>query len=323
MHEDIAFLADAEGAVGGLIFDGWIPPSIEVEDVTGGGQVEAGASGLEGKHKTRRSIVSLEIGDEGSAFFDWGTAVQDEAGPAEDAVEVSGEGACHFLKLGENERLFLAAGYFFRQFAEACEFPAVVRVEGVIAQPLARVIADLFEPHEEGEDQSASLDATGIAQFLGQVVHAFLIEGGLLAAQAAGDRQFCFIWEVGDDMAVSFQASQDPWLHQSSQWSVIGDLRFVDGFEVSRKFCRAAEQSGIKKVENRPEVIGAVFDGCPAQGDACGGLDFFDGSGLSCAWIFDGLGFVENDEAPRGVGEPVEAGGLRVGCDDEVDAGHP
>jgi hypothetical protein len=87
MDEDIALLADAEGAVGGLIFDGWIPPSIEVEDVTGGGQVEAGASGLEGKHKKRRSIVSLEIGDEGSAFFDWGPAVQDEAGPAEDAVE--------------------------------------------------------------------------------------------------------------------------------------------------------------------------------------------------------------------------------------------
>ena len=167
MDEDIAFLADAEGAVGGLIFDGGIPPSIEVEDVTGGGQVEAGAPGFEGEHKKWRSIVSLKIGDEGGPFFDWGATVQDEAGPAEDAVEVGGEGASHFLELGENQRLFLAAGYFFRQFAEACEFPAVVRIKGVIAQPLAWVIADLFEAHEEGEDQSASLDATGIAQFLG------------------------------------------------------------------------------------------------------------------------------------------------------------
>ncbi len=40
-------LADAVGAVGGLVLDRRVPPGIEQEDVVGRGEVEAGAAGLE------------------------------------------------------------------------------------------------------------------------------------------------------------------------------------------------------------------------------------------------------------------------------------
>ena len=40
-------LADAVGAVGGLVLDGGVPPGIHVDDVVGGGEVEPGAAGLE------------------------------------------------------------------------------------------------------------------------------------------------------------------------------------------------------------------------------------------------------------------------------------
>src|SRR5450759_2154168 len=43
-HGDRAILADAVGAVGGLILDGWVPPGIQVNDVGGGGQVQSGAA---------------------------------------------------------------------------------------------------------------------------------------------------------------------------------------------------------------------------------------------------------------------------------------
>lgn len=46
VDEDVLLLADAEGAIGGLIFDGGIPPTIEVDDVAGGGEIEAGAAGF-------------------------------------------------------------------------------------------------------------------------------------------------------------------------------------------------------------------------------------------------------------------------------------
>ena len=37
-------LADPEGPVGGLVLDGGVPPAVEVDDVVGGGQVQAGAA---------------------------------------------------------------------------------------------------------------------------------------------------------------------------------------------------------------------------------------------------------------------------------------
>ena len=46
-------LADPVGAVGGLLLDGGVPPAVEVDDVVGAGQVEAGAAGLERQQEDR------------------------------------------------------------------------------------------------------------------------------------------------------------------------------------------------------------------------------------------------------------------------------
>ena len=34
-----AELAESVGSVGGLVFDGWVPPGVHVDDVIGGGEV--------------------------------------------------------------------------------------------------------------------------------------------------------------------------------------------------------------------------------------------------------------------------------------------
>ena len=47
VHQDVPGLADAERAVGGLVLDSWVPPAIDMDDVRGGGEVEAGATGLQ------------------------------------------------------------------------------------------------------------------------------------------------------------------------------------------------------------------------------------------------------------------------------------
>ena len=44
VHEDGARLADAPGAVGGLVFDGRVPPAVVVHDLAGSREVEAGAA---------------------------------------------------------------------------------------------------------------------------------------------------------------------------------------------------------------------------------------------------------------------------------------
>ncbi len=48
VDKDGLVLPDAVGAVGGLVFGGGIPPGVVVDDGVGGGEVEAGASCLEG-----------------------------------------------------------------------------------------------------------------------------------------------------------------------------------------------------------------------------------------------------------------------------------
>ena len=56
------------------------------------------------------------------------------------------------------------------------------------ADQLGRVIADLFELHELGQDEPSALDAVGLLEPLGQIAHGLFIEGGLLAAQRAEGR---------------------------------------------------------------------------------------------------------------------------------------
>ena len=62
VHLHVARLADAEGAVGGLVLHGRVPPAVEVEDVVGARQVEAGAAGLDGEDEQARrvAVVALE-----------------------------------------------------------------------------------------------------------------------------------------------------------------------------------------------------------------------------------------------------------------------
>ena len=57
VHLDVPRLADAVGAVGGLVLHRRVPPAVEVEDVVGGGQVEPGAAGLERQDEDGRAGV--------------------------------------------------------------------------------------------------------------------------------------------------------------------------------------------------------------------------------------------------------------------------
>jgi hypothetical protein len=57
-------LAEAVGAVGGLVFDGRVPPRVVVDHRVGGGEVEADAAGLQADQEDRHLAV-LELADRG------------------------------------------------------------------------------------------------------------------------------------------------------------------------------------------------------------------------------------------------------------------
>ena len=56
MDVDVPGLADAEGPVGGLVLHRRVPPPVVVDHVVGPGQVEAGATGLEGQDEDLRAV---------------------------------------------------------------------------------------------------------------------------------------------------------------------------------------------------------------------------------------------------------------------------
>ena len=62
VDEDRLVLADAVGAVGGLVLDRRVPPRVVVDDGVGGGQVEADAAGLEADQEDRH-LAGLEAAD--------------------------------------------------------------------------------------------------------------------------------------------------------------------------------------------------------------------------------------------------------------------
>ena len=59
VDRDRLVLADAVRAIGGLIFDGGVPPRIEVDHVVGAGEVDAGAAGLE-RDQEQIALAGLE-----------------------------------------------------------------------------------------------------------------------------------------------------------------------------------------------------------------------------------------------------------------------
>ena len=57
VHHDTAGLADAPHAVRRLVLDRGVPPAVEVDDVVGPHEVQAGATGLERHAQHRRPAV--------------------------------------------------------------------------------------------------------------------------------------------------------------------------------------------------------------------------------------------------------------------------
>lgn len=80
-----ALLTNAVGAVAGLVFDGRIPPRIQMNHIVGSGEVEAQSSGFQTDEK-QRLRARLKLTNQSVALYGAGAAVQIEIVDAQ-AVE--------------------------------------------------------------------------------------------------------------------------------------------------------------------------------------------------------------------------------------------
>ena len=159
VHQHVLGLPDAEGAIGGLILDRGIPPAVEVHDVRGRGEVEAGAAGFQGQHEEGHRLVFLKLAHQCRALLDRCLAVQDEPGATEDLAEKRRQRRGDLAELGEHQHLLLLGRDDLGDLAQPRQLAAVGLRPATIAEPLRRMIADLLEAHQGREHEAPALDA--------------------------------------------------------------------------------------------------------------------------------------------------------------------
>src|SRR5271166_5293796 len=127
MYQDIPLLSNSECPISSLVLDRGIPPAVEVDDVTGGGQVQSGTAGLEREDEEGWPVLALKALDESPPLGDRGAAVKHKAGPPEHALEQLCEGTRDLAELSENECLLLALAQLLTDLGQALELAAMLR----------------------------------------------------------------------------------------------------------------------------------------------------------------------------------------------------
>ena len=325
MHDHMLALSDAEGAVGGLVLDGGVPPAVEMDHVRGLGEVQPRAAGLEREDEEGRAVVALEGGDQLAAPRHRRAAVQHQPRLPEDRRQEGGQRLGHLAVLGEDQQLVLALGDLLDELAQAGELAAALLGKVAVARDLRGMVANLLEAHEGGQNHAAALHGFGRVVFLerlAELPHMVGIEGRLRRGEAAVGRHDGLLGKVVDHAAVGLEAAQDVGARQAAQGRVGAGLVAAVA-DVGAEAARVAEQTGVDEVEERPEVAGAVLDRRAGQGEACPRLQGLDGARLARGGILDGLGLVEHDEAPRHLRQPGGTGNHAVGGDGQIDLREP
>ncbi|MNY00594.1 hypothetical protein D3C86_1330940 [compost metagenome] len=142
-------LADAVGAVAGLGLGGRVPPGVEVDHGIGGGEVEAGAAGLEADQE-HRHLAGLERLHRRAAIL--GGAGELDVGDLARLQFVLDQ-AEHAGELGEQQHAAAFAGKFLEHFQQGAELAGVAGMAGrFILAEQAQVAAGLAQAQQRLED---------------------------------------------------------------------------------------------------------------------------------------------------------------------------
>ena len=181
MDVDVPGLTDAEGAVGGLVFDGRVPPPVVVDDVVGARQVQARPARLERQDEHLRAVwVVLETLHHLVAVLARDAAVEHGRLDAVGFLDVLLDDGAHLGELAEDQDTVAGGNDLVQQLFEAGQLAGTAGDGGVVAQQLARVIAHLLELDQRVEDGTAARHALGAFQSRFNVAQHGLVEGDLL-----------------------------------------------------------------------------------------------------------------------------------------------
>ncbi len=223
-----------------------------MDDVGGRGQVQTRAAGLQREYEEGRPVLGLERVHQVPAFLHRHTPVQDRAAAVENARQELRERLGHLAELGEDEHFFLARGDLLGDLSEPLELAAFSGDVVPGTNPLGRMVADLLEAHEKGQDRAAPLNAVQAVQVPPELLDRLLIEHGLFAGERAEGLDFDLVRKVEDHGGVGLQAAQYIRPSQGSQGGVRVRRPVLQGPGEGLELLEGAEEARAEEIEERP-----------------------------------------------------------------------
>ena len=164
MHLHILRLSDTEGAVGGLRFNGRIPPQIVMNHLGCGSQIQARARRLQRENQHLRFRVFLELAHHFVALVLRTAAVIEIRRNAKFAIQSFFQEFAHFAELRKDNRLFALVLNRAQQIQKHGKLPGIFDLRLPRLQVSTRVVANLLQRQNHLENQALAFEkAMGIA----------------------------------------------------------------------------------------------------------------------------------------------------------------
>ncbi len=314
-------LADAMGAIGGLRFDGRIPPRVVVDHGIGRGEIEAHATGLQADQEDGY-LASLEARDEVCAFR--GGRLPGEHLPGELArVERLRNQFEHLRKLAEHQHAPAFVDETAEQIQQQLQLGRMLDAPCAFKLDQARIAADLAQLQQRIDDDDAALREAALAHFgedalvLGQA-QAF-VEFTLRAIEIDVARDDGFFRQVGEHvfLAPAQQQGRNAPAEALATFGIV--VLFDRRAEEAREVTFVAEQSGFDCIELRPQFAEVVFQRRARHGQAATSGDFAHHACRLALGVLHHLRFIEDEQGifMREQGLTITCQ-QRIGGDDEV-----
>ena len=263
------------------------------------GQVQPDAARLQRQHH-KRNILAVEPLYDLAALFSRHPAMDHQPAAMEQFFQITGKRLCHLAELGEYQDALMLVPNSLADAGQRFKFTAVLGVISSLAVELIRMIAYLLEFHQRREDSAPALHR-GSRFSMKHALHLQdkrVIKRSLLFAQHGILPDLIFIREVGDNRLIRLHPPQDKGRYRAAQFGV--SIRLVpELFRKSGKLSRRAQQTGVEKIKQRPQIGQPVFYRRPRHGNANACAQRLDRFGLLDAGALDGLRLIEYDHIPR------------------------
>ena len=277
-----------------------------MDDMGGGGEVEAGASGFQREDEESRLRVCLEAVHHVFSLPEGAAAVKEHRTFTQPALEEICQLVAHALELGEDQGLFTAGLDAFCEVEKTLGFSGEGGVPIVLFGEEGGMVADLLQGKDHLKDETLALEEGGFVSVLLLADNAEALFDGLVIQSGLRGGKECvlvllkLIRKVADDGLVCLEAAQEHGRGDAFEaFGCFSVLLVLDGIRIAHlEGLRTAEVTFVGKFHDGPEFFEAVLDGGAGDGDADGRFHAADSPALGGVGVLDVLRFVDDEDFP-------------------------